>query len=49
MRIQDAGQQQFVDYLLQIGEGKEITYTEIGDDIINYMMIWCLMKKQLNY
>ena len=34
MRIQDVEQKQFVDYLLQIGEGKENTYTEIGDDII---------------
>ena len=34
MRIQDAEQKQFVDYLLQIGEGKEITYPEIGDDIV---------------
>jgi len=34
MRIQNAEQKQFVDYLLQIGEGKEPTYTNIGDDII---------------
>ena len=34
MRIQDAEQQQFVDYLLQIGEGKEATHSYIGEDII---------------
>jgi hypothetical protein len=34
MRIQDAEQQQFVDYLLQIGEGKETTHSYIGEDII---------------
>jgi len=35
MRIQDAEQQQFVDYLLQIGEGKEATHSYIGEDIIS--------------
>ena len=34
MRIQDNEQKQFVNYLLQIGEGKELVYPEIGEDII---------------
>jgi len=34
MRVQDESQQQFVDYLLQIGEGKEPVYDNIGEDII---------------
>ena len=34
MRIQDDEQQQFVDYLLQIGKGKEATHSYIGEDII---------------
>ena len=37
MRIQqsqDDEQKQFVDYLLQIGEGKESTHPELGEDII---------------
>ena len=29
MRIQNTKQKQFVDYLLQIGKEKEITYTNI--------------------
>jgi hypothetical protein len=36
MRIKqsDDEQKQFVDYLLQIGEGKELLYLELGEDII---------------
>jgi len=34
MRIQDNEQKQFVNYLLQIGEGKELVYPEIGEDMI---------------
>src|SRR6266540_7380321 len=34
MRVQDAMQKQFVDYLLKIGEGKETIYENIGEDII---------------
>ena len=37
MRIkqsQDDEQKQFVDYLLQIGEGKELLYPELSEDII---------------
>ena len=34
MRVQDTSQQQFVDYLLQIGEGEEPVYKDIGEDII---------------
>src|SRR6266542_4867685 len=34
MRVQNAMQKQFVDYLLKIGEGKENIYENIGEDII---------------
>lgn len=34
MRIQDNEQKQFVDYLLKIGEGKELVYSNIGEDMI---------------
>ncbi len=34
MRVQDAMQKQFVDYLLKIGEGKETIHENIGEDII---------------
>ena len=34
MRIQDNEQKQFIDYLLRIGEGKEIIYSYLGEDII---------------
>ena len=34
MRVQDESQQEFVDYLLQIGEGKEPVYEDIGEDVI---------------
>ena len=34
MRVQDESQQEFVDYLLQIGEEKEPVYEDIGEDII---------------
>src|SRR6266542_859239 len=34
MRVQDAMQKQFVDYLLKIGEGKETIHKNIGEDII---------------
>ena len=34
MRIQDDEQKQFVDYLLKIGEGKEIVHDNIGEDMI---------------
>jgi len=34
MRVQDNGQNQFVNYLLQVGEGKELVYTNIGEDMI---------------
>ncbi len=34
MRIQDEEQKQFINYLLQIGEGKELVYPDIGEDMI---------------
>ncbi len=34
MRVQDAMQKQFVDYLLKISEGKETIHENIGEDII---------------
>src|SRR6266498_4522682 len=37
MRVQDAMQKQFVDYLLKIGEGKETIHENIGEDIIQLL------------
>jgi len=34
MRIQDDEQKQFVDYLLRIGEGKELVHSNIGEDMV---------------
>ena len=34
MRIQDENQQEFVDYLLKLGEGEEPVYENIGEDVI---------------
>ena len=34
MRVQDESQQEFVKYLLKLGEGEEPTYDYIGEDII---------------
>ena len=42
MRIQqqDEEQQKFVDYLLQIGKGKEYIHADINEDVLdNIMMI----------
>ena len=34
MRIQNDEQKQFVDYLLRIGEGKELVHSNIGEDMV---------------
>src|SRR2546429_5449638 len=34
MRIQDDEQKQFVDYLLRIGEGKELVHSNVGEDMV---------------
>jgi ATP-dependent DNA helicase PIF1 len=34
MRVQDAEQKEFVDYLLKIGEGKEEVHRDIGEEVV---------------